>query len=146
MDPNKRISEIMSINLICVRPDEKAATIREIFVKHDFHHLPVTNTDGILVGMISQVDFHRISYNLSQQTTGPTWTTKAYDSMEAQDFMTTQPLSIRPDDSVGLAADIFLANKFHALPVIQGKELVGLVTTHDLLAYSFKSPIESTIN
>ncbi|MBR9922226.1 MAG: CBS domain-containing protein [Bacteroidetes bacterium] len=146
MDPNKRIAEIMTKTLICVRPEEKANTIQDIFRKHSFHHIPVTTAGGELMGMVSKSDFHRISYILSLDSSGPTWSKKVYQSLEARDFMTKYPLTVTPEDSVGLAADIFLANKFHALPVVEGEELVGLVTTHDLLAYSFQSPIADTIN
>ena len=51
----------------------------------------------------------------------------------------TNTLSINADDSIGLAADIFLANRFHALPIVEENRLVGMVTTHDLLLYSFNS-------
>ncbi len=46
------------------------------------------------------------------------------------------------DTCYGLAADIFLANKFHALPIVEDGILIGLVTSHDLLQYSFESPVE----
>jgi acetoin utilization protein AcuB len=55
--------------------------------------------------------------------------------------MTKYPLQLSPDDTVGLAADIFLANKFHALPIVDDGQLVGIVTAHDLLSYSFSSPV-----
>ena len=51
--------------------------------------------------------------------------------------MTKYPISLEPDDTIGLAADIFLANRFHALPILDDDVLVGLVTAHDLLRYSF---------
>jgi CBS domain-containing protein len=63
--------------------------------------------------------------------------------MTAEQFMTKYPVQLDPDDSIGLAADIFLANKFHALPIVEDGVLVGLVTSHDLLQYSFSSPVES---
>ena len=51
-------------------------------------------------------------------------------------------MQLEPDDTIGLAADIFLANKFHALPVVEDERLVGIVTTHDLLKYSFTAVME----
>ena len=143
MDPNKSISEIMTRNLVCVRPTETANNIRAIFKEHDFHHLPVTEEDGKLAGIISKSDFLRITFKLSSETSGSVWSEKTFNHLTAKDLMTPYPLWIQEDDTIGLAADIFLANKFHALPVMEDDELVGLVTTHDLLAYTFKSPIET---
>lgn len=51
--------------------------------------------------------------------------------------MTPYPIQLDPDDSIGLAIDIFLANKFHALPIVEDGALLGIVTTHDLLEYAF---------
>lgn len=142
MDPNLPISDIMTTDLISVRPDDQAEVVRTIFDEHGFHHIPVTDIHGNLKGIISKEDFLRVSYFLSLETTAPALA--SYQRMRTSDFMTTYPLTVSPDDSLGLAADIFLANKFHALPVVEADELVGLITTHDLLAYSFRSPLRTT--
>ncbi len=51
---------------------------------------------------------------------------------------------LEPEDTVGLAADIFLANKFHALPIVEDDVLTGILTIHDLLAYSYKKTANAT--
>ena len=142
MDPNRPISDIMTTELVSVRPDEPADMVKKIFDDNDFHHIPVTDINGQLEGIISKEDFLRVSYFLSLETTAPALA--SYQRLRPKDFMTTYPLTINPDDSIGLAADIFLANKFHALPVVEDGSLVGMVTTHDLLAYSFRSPLSTT--
>ena len=35
---------------------------------------------------------------------------------------------------------IFLANKFHSLPIVEDGKLTGMITAHDLLEYGFNSP------
>lgn len=139
MNADLAIREIMTTNLVTVSPDAKARDIKKIFEKHDFHHLPVVDRGENLVGIISKEDFFKLSYILSLKTTGPTWSGREYESFRARDFMTSYPLSLDPDDTIGLAADIFLANKFHALPIVEDGQLVGLVTTHDLLKYGYNS-------
>lgn len=139
MNADKAIKEIMTTDLVTVRPDETAIRIKEIFDKNGFHHIPVVDKGERLVGIISKEDFFKISYVLSLKTTGSTWSEKKYGSLQAQDFMTSYPMSLDPDDSIGLAADIFLANKYHALPIVEDQRLIGLVTTHDLLKFSFNS-------
>jgi len=93
----------------------------------------------MLCGIISREDFFKLAYELSLKTTGKTWTEREYNAMKAKDIMTKNPLVLDADDSIGLAADIFLANRFHALPIVEENRLVGMVTTHDLLLYSFNS-------
>lgn len=141
MNPNRPIREIMTTNLVTVGPDTPIRDIKHIFDRNGFHHLPVVERGDKLVGIISKTDFFQLSYLLSLRTTGPTWTEKSYQALVARDVMTQYPVSLDPEDTIGLAADIFLANKFHALPIIEDEQLVGLITTHDLLLYSYNSPI-----
>ncbi len=143
MNPERAVSEIMTTRLVTVRPDTSAKDVYNIFKQNDFHHVPVVDKGDILVGIISKEDFFKVSYILSQQTTGKTWTENQYQSLSARDFMTNYPMTLDPDDTIGLAADVFLTNKFHALPVVEDHQLIGIVTSHDLLKFSFNSPYVS---
>lgn len=129
----------MTTELITVSPDASIREIQYLFEVNNFHHLPVTDKGEMLCGIISREDFFKLTYELSLRTTGRTWTEREYKAMKAKDIMTKNPLVLDPDDSIGLAADIFLANRFHALPIVDETRLVGMVTTHDLLLYSFNS-------
>jgi CBS domain-containing protein len=140
MNPGKAIKNIMTRRLVTVTPDTESKTIQEIFDRHDFHHLPVIGKGEALVGIISKEDFLKVAYVLSLNTPGRVYSEKKYASLKAKDVMTNYPIFLDPEDSIGLAADIFLANKFHALPIVDDGILVGLVTTHDLLKYSYNSP------
>ncbi len=141
MRPDKPIRDIMTTRLVTVSAETPAIEVKKIFEDNDFHHLPVTEPGERLMGIISKEDVFRVAYVLSMTTSGKTWSEKAYEKLTARDFMTEYPLVLDPDDTIGLAADIFMANKFHALPIIEDERLVGLVTTHDLLTYSFSSPV-----
>lgn len=141
MNPNNPVSSIMVTQLTTVRPSDPISVVQDIFKRNSFHHLPVLENGGKLVGMISKEDYFRVTYLLSLTTTGKTFTHLEYDRLTAADLMTKYPISLDPDDSIGLAADIFLANKFHALPIVEDEVLLGLITTHDLLQYGFDSPI-----
>ncbi|GAB5552794.1 MAG: CBS domain-containing protein [Saprospiraceae bacterium] len=144
MDTNRAVRNIMTTNLVTVPPTATAKEVKNIFNEYSFHHLPVVDAGERLLGIISKEDFSKIAYVLSLNTSGKTFSQLKYDSLQALDFMTKYPLSLDPEDTIGLAADIFLANKFHALPIVEDDALVGLVTTHDLLLFSFSSPIEPT--
>ena len=142
MNPNVPVSDIMTRSVITVNPDDKLPKIRELFVKNNFHHLPVVE-NGTLIGIISREDFLRVYYDLSRQTAGKTWSDKSFVHLNASGIMTKDPMILDPEDSIGLAADVFLANKFHSLPIVEDGVLTGIVTVHDLLAFSFNSPVET---
>ncbi len=139
MNPDKTIREIMTTKMVTVSPDRPAKAIQEIFRENDFHHIPVVGKGEQLVGIISKEDLYKVTYVLSLQTTGKTYSENEYNRLLARDIMTKYPITLDPEDSLGLAADIFLANKFHALPIVEDGQLVGLITTHDLLKESFNS-------
>ena len=127
-------------NLITVTPDKNLQEIKSLIESNNFHHLPVVDRGEKLVGIISREDFFKVAYVLSLNTTGRTYSEKEYTRLTAKDLMTAYPMTLDPDDTIGLAADIFLANKFHALPIVEDDRLIGLITSHDLLRFSFNSP------
>lgn len=141
MRPNIPIKEIMTTSLVTVEKTTTSAEIKRIFEKNKFHHLPVVDLAGRLEGIISREDFFRIAYLLNHNLKDKAEAEHMFNQMEAMDLMTPQPLVLDPEDTVGLAADIFLANEFHAIPILDDDSLVGMITTHDLLQYGFKSPI-----
>jgi acetoin utilization protein AcuB len=140
MQADRPVREIMTTRVVTVTPDATADMVKEIFRKNNFHHIPVIDqTTDALLGIISMEDFFKQAYLLSLDTGGKRYSEKAYESLRARDFMTEDPLFIEPDDTIGLAADIFLANQFHALPIVDEGKLVGIITTHDLLSFVFNS-------
>ncbi len=141
MNTDIAIATIMSRELVTVAPETSLTQIKHTFDNHTFHHLPVVQAGGKLVGIISKEDFARAAYMLSLNTTGQAYSQLEYASLSANDIMTIYPVFLEPQDTVGLAADIFLANKFHALPILDEGQLVGLITTHDLVRFAFSDHV-----
>lgn len=140
MNPNNPISDIMTKVLVTVSPNDYLSRVTKIFESHSFHHIPVVEDGNRLRGIISKEDFQKMNYFFhTQDKAGKE---KSKSGLRASDIMTPYPLSVDPDDSIGLAADIFLANRFHALPVIEDDQLIGIVTSHDLIAYAFNSALK----
>ena len=137
MNSSRPIREIMSTDIVLVAPETSLQQVNRIFEKHPFHHIPVVGDAGVLMGIISKTDVLQFAFQLAQRSTGPTWFQKALNAATAKDIMTPSPMSLDPEDTIGLAADIFLANKFHALPIVENEVLTGIITTHDLLLYSY---------
>ncbi len=137
MNPEMPIREIMTTQLITAVPNTSMKEVQSVFARHNIHHLPVVDECEAIIGIISKEDLYKITHLLALNTSGPTYSEKMFRTLTARDLMTPNPMVLDPDDSIGLAADIFLANKFHALPIVENDRLVGIVTTHDLLAFAF---------
>lgn len=131
MNTETAIREIMSTEIITLKPGDTLLKLEEIFNTNPIHHILVTEGQE-LKGVVSKNDLMH-------------WMRKAIDgkissdrsSVTVSEIMTKNPLTVDCDDSVGLAADIFLANKFHSLPVTDGGDLIGIVTNHDIIRYCF---------
>jgi CBS domain-containing protein len=132
------VKDIMTTNLTTISKDEPVALIQSIFLENDFHHLPVIEKGGQLVGIVSKQDFYKVFIDLAKASSGSVWADKKFKNLVAKDIMTKDPIRLDPDDTVGLAADLLLGNKFHSLPIVEDGELIGLLTSHDVIAHCFK--------
>ncbi|MDX1667562.1 MAG: CBS domain-containing protein [Saprospiraceae bacterium] len=89
-----------------------------------------------LVGMLSLTDLQRLSFTDSYGSDEEAEVdTLVYDMLSIEQVMISHPVTIRIDQSIETAAKIFLKGEFHALPVVEGDRLVGILTTTDLIRY-----------
>ncbi len=92
-------------------------------------HLPVMRGKK-LVGMISEKDLYA---DLADGAPGAALIKKG-DSCKLEGLMSTDVVSIPSDASLAEVVDIFLEHRFGALPVVDGEELVGMLSIIDVLA------------
>jgi CBS domain-containing protein len=126
------VREIMSRNVITVQEYDRLSKIEDLWKSNPIHHLVVLNA-GKVVGIVSKIDMLK-AYNGLSVGMG----NNVLSSVSVGQVMTRNPLSVEPEDTIGLVADIMLANKFHSIPVIEDGELAGIVTSHDLIKYGFQ--------
>ncbi len=55
--------------------------------------------------------------------------------MKVADLMTTNPLSVDPEDSIQQALDIMDQENIRQLPVTNDKELIGIITDRDIRSF-----------
>ena len=123
---NEPVSSIMTANLLTVSPHQKLTAVLELLEGHRIHHVPVV--DGRkLVGLITTYDLFKLNRLQSD-----------YDNIEVKDVMTTKLATLEPSAKIGTAAEVFLENYFHALPIVnEDGDLLGIVTTFDTLKYMY---------
>ena len=123
---NESVQSIMIKDLITLGPESTLAHVKDIFKTKRIHHIPIVD-EGKLVGLVTTYDLWINSPNHEN-----------YDHIQVKDIMSKKLVKLEIDDKVGTAAELFLDNRFHALPVVDNGMLVGLVTTFDVLRYEFK--------
>ncbi len=134
------ISELMNIEVITLRPEETMINAKKIFDANGFHHIPIIEEDGKIAGILSLVDYVRIlsSDMIFNKDLNNQLSKLNLDSLQVRDVMQSQVVCVKPTDSLMIAVEIFRANKFHALPVVnEEQKLVGIISTFDLLMYAY---------
>ena len=66
-----------------------------------------------------------------------------YNWMKVVDVMTKDPLTLTPNETIGQADELMNTNRIRQLPVVQEKELVGIVTDRDIRSFLNGSFLES---
>ena len=122
---NEPISTIMTRNVITAGPDDKLSVARDIFRKNRVHHLPIVHGTKLL-GILTTYDIFKMIDSIED-----------YDKILIKDVMTTHVATLEPEDKVGSAAELFLENLFHAVPIVKDGELKGIVTSFDVIKYEF---------
>lgn len=134
MRRNEPIAHIMSSNVLAVQVGQKISDVRRILAEHKIHHVPVIDGKR-LVGVMSTTDLIRLSFG----TYGAD--ERSLDAIldhqfKLADVMQSSPITIDSKDTVRTAAQCLQKGTFHSLPVVnKDHELVGIVTTTDLIRY-----------
>lgn len=123
---NEPVSTIMSADLITIHPDDRLSTILDLLANHRIHHFPVVR-DGRLEGLVTTYDLFKLNLKHEEM-----------EQIAVGVVMTRRLAVLEPTAKVGTAAEIFLENLFHALPVVERGKLVGIVTSFDVLKYSYR--------
>lgn len=124
------VSEIMSTRVLTVSPEDNLLGVKEIFDAHRFHHIPVVQA-GHVVGMISRTDFAHFAGGLAHASDDSKQ--HKLERAHVRQIMTKSVAKLEPSDRINVAIEIFNQNFFHALPVVENGELMGIVTTFDII-------------
>jgi acetoin utilization protein AcuB len=127
------VKTIMSSHLFTVNPEDKLTQIQEIFDQHNIHHIPVVRFKE-LVGMVSKTDFLHFIRGFNHNEEDRFVNEARLRAYTAKDIMTTGLAKLKPNDRINVALEIFLVNRFHAIPIVEdNNELVGILTTFDII-------------
>jgi acetoin utilization protein AcuB len=140
MNVLKPVSTLMSTNIIALNPDDSLKEVKEIFDEKNIHHIPVVKFKKI-VGMVSKTDFLNFLNGYSKSDYDKTLEKTRMTSWKVKDIMTEGLAKIDSKEPIRTALGLFKMNRFHALPIVDNDELVGIVTTWDIINAIAEEPI-----
>ena len=110
----------MSRDLLTVLPDVKLTEVAKRMVGRDVGAVLVVENDR-LAGILTERDVLRaVAAGLHEET-------------RVRDCMTTDPETIESDETTREAATLMIHGGFRHLPIMEGDEIVGMLSIRDLM-------------
>ena len=134
MKRNDPISHLMSRNVITAHHGDPISKVRALVREHGVHHTPVVNANQ-LVGIISWTDILRVSFGDAFNTDERSVDATLDHTLSLEQVMQKSPVTLAETGTVREAAELLAGGTFHALPIVSGTQLVGIVTSTDLIKY-----------
>ncbi len=121
----------MTPNVITVNPDTSLLKTGKLMRDNNVRRMPVVSNDGKLVGIVSDRDVRDASP--SKATTLDMYEMHyLLAEIKASTIMTPNPFTVKPDDTVEMAAMLMLDHKIGGLPVVDQGNLVGIISEQDV--------------
>ncbi|TXD83066.1 CBS domain-containing protein [Subsaximicrobium wynnwilliamsii] len=137
MNKSAIVKDIMTSRVITLPLNSTLEQAETVLKENKIKHIPIVHENKI-VGILSHSDILRISVaDAIEDENGDAHDieTTVYDMFTIHQVMAKTVATITPDTTVKEVAKILTAKEFNALPVIENDELVGIVTTTDLIKF-----------
>lgn len=122
------VRDVMTAHPVVLRSTDKLTDAWTLLVNKGFHHVPVVD-DGALVGVVSAAD---LLDRLRSQDPDLADTGVIVQDTDIAAVMSRQVVAITADAPARDAVRRLSRGDIHALPVLDGGDVVGIVTSTDL--------------
>ena len=125
------VRDYMAADPPTVGPEDSLQRVIEFLRRRDIRSVPVLQ-DGKLIGIVSDRDLRQVapSYPLFRDEDE---IRRYTENLKVTAAMTADPLCISPAATLMQAAKILETYRIGALPVVDGENLVGIISVSDLL-------------
>jgi len=117
----------MATDLFTVQKDDIVELVAEMMDWRKIRYTPVEDTKGKLVGLVTSRLILRHFLRNSKLNS---------KANKVSDIMIKNPITISPDTTIVKAMEKMRVHKIGCLPVVKGKELIGIITEMDFLRIS----------
>ncbi len=118
------VARLMSTDVCTVTPDTLVEDAAQIMLENGIGSVVVVDETNQLAGILTTTDFVKI---VAEQ--------KPKDQTPVSKYMSTNCVTASAQDSIDDVARSMIEHGFHHMPVTDGTEVIGIITTTDLTAY-----------
>jgi len=124
--------EIMTRNVLTAKTDTPFNDVVKVFTGSKINHLPIINTNGAIRAIISSTDVLKAIHEMDQFAMNYNGFS-IEKRIDVRDEMSSDVISISADTDIKEAVRLMVDNDIHALPIIEDEEILGIVTSNDIL-------------
>ncbi|HJV64979.1 MAG TPA: CBS domain-containing protein [Geomonas sp.] len=142
-----KAKDVMTTDVITVRRETSVREIAKLFAERHISSVPVVDDAGNLIGIVSETDLVEQDKNLHIPTVVSIFDWVIYlesgkrfekelQKMTGQtvgDIYAPEVFSVGPETPISEIADIMSTRRVHAVPVVDGNRVVGVVARIDLI-------------
>jgi len=134
MNKHKPVAEIMTTEVYTADIDRDTLfDVKDLILTKGLRHVPVVRGKK-LAGIISKTDIDRLIFSRMFEDEEDA-DEAVLEMLKIEHVMTHKPQAVQADTTIRKVAEILAKEEFHALPVVDGDKLVGIVTTTDVIKY-----------
>lgn len=136
-------SDLMNPDVVTVEEDRSVKDLANFLIGHQISGAPVVDADSALVGVVSLVDVARATTAIDEAPgmgflrheprTDQLELGDFDDQLTVADIMTPEAWSVPEDATVSEVASVMMRHHLHRVIVVRDDEVVGIVSTSDLL-------------
>lgn len=126
-----RVEDVMTREVVTLGPDDMLRDAVNVVQRNRIRHIPIVEGRR-LIGIVTDRDIKRATPSLHGGASQDDFN-RTLDDLALSHVMTRDPLTVRPSADVKDAVALLIDRKYGALPVVDGDELVGIVSDIDLL-------------
>lgn len=132
-----KIEEIMSEEVTCIDLDDRLSVVRELFIKHKFHHLMVTDSKNQLIAVISERDYLKAT-NSNLELPAASEKDLAMLNKRVHQIVSKKLVAIKQFSPFSEAIKTFHDTGMSCLPVINSNnQPVGVITSRDIIKWLY---------
>ena len=131
---NKKIGELVTTDVLCVRDNQQLSDVTALFRENQIHHVPVLKGKKP-VGIISTQDIFKLIFDVDS-TDDRMLDTLLNHNYKITDVMTSKLVILDEGSTIKDVAKLLIDSSYHSVLVVDNKgDLTGIVTTTDLVKY-----------
>lgn len=142
-----KAEDIMTTDVVSVSAQTELKELATLFQKHNFSSMPVVDSQGDLVGIITTTDLIELDTELHIPTVISIFDWVLYLESEKNfeeqvrrisahtvaEICTTDVVSCSPSTPVSDVAELMVKNKVHLIPVVDKNKVIGVVARLDIV-------------